>query len=166
MRPECTKAIETCVVKLAQKSGAAGIHLIIATRRPTDDVLTGLIKANISSRVCFHVNSAMESRIVLDARGGEDLIGSGDMLYKSNGSFEPIRLQTCYISPTEMQRIGDEIAKHYKKPEPVKPAQPTPSQESSPRIIHIDYSAFENEIMRKRRAANKKKSWFDRLFQM
>ncbi len=161
LRPEYTKPIEFCVVKLAQKSRAAGIHLIIATQRPTADVLTGLIKANIPSRVCFHVNSAMESRIVLDAKGGEDLIGSGDMLYKSNGSFEPIRLQSCYISPAEMQRIGNEIAKHSRQPEPIKPVRETPPQESSPRIIHIDYSAFENEIMRKRRAANKKKSWFD-----
>lgn len=164
MRPEYSKTIESYVVRLAQKSRAAGIHLIIATQRPTTDVITGLIKANIPSRVCLHVDSAMNSRIIIDAKGGENLIGYGDMLFKSNGSFEPIRLQSCYISPTEMQMIGNNIAEVNNEFKPVQPTQQTNPQESSPRIIHIDYDAFENEIMRKRRAANKKKSWIDKLF--
>lgn len=107
MKKEYSKVIEEYVVKLAQKSRAAGIHLVIATQRPTADVITGLIKANIPSRVCLHVNSAMESRIVMDAKGGETLLGNGDMFFKSNGSFDPIRLQSCYISEKEMQAIGN-----------------------------------------------------------
>ena len=111
MKPGYSNIIESHVVRLAQKSRAAGIHLIIATQRPTSDVITGLIKANIPSRVCLKVASAMESRIILDAKGGEYLTGQGDMLYKSNGSFEPIRLQSCYISPYEMQQIGKAFIK-------------------------------------------------------
>ena len=110
MKPQHSKIIEEYVVRLAQKSRAAGIHLVIATQRPTADVITGLIKANIPSRVCLHVNSAMESRIVMDIKGGENLLGYGDLLYRSNGSFEPIRLQSCFISPYEMQGIGNLIA--------------------------------------------------------
>lgn len=111
MKPGYSNIIESHVVRLAQKSRAAGIHLIIATQRPTSDVITGLIKANIPSRVCLKVASAMESRIILDAKGGEYLTGQGDMLFKSNGSFEPIRLQSCYISPYEMQQIGKAFIK-------------------------------------------------------
>lgn len=116
MKPEYSKVIESYVVRLAQKSRAAGIHLIIATQRPTADVITGLIKANIPSRVCFKVASAMESRIILDAKGGEYLTGHGDMLYKSNGSFEPIRMQSCFISENEMKNIGKAFIKKTEKP--------------------------------------------------
>ena len=168
MRPEYSKLIESYVVRLAQKSRAAGIHLIIATQRPTADVITGLIKANIPSRVCLHVNSAMESRIVMDAKGGENLIGHGDMLYKSNGSFEPIRLQSCYISPDEMRMIGIEIAKYCKKPEPVKTTAQNqtvsqPAQLGKMRFEECDL--YENEIINKRRERyNRETSWIDRLF--
>lgn len=111
MQPGYSKTIESYVVRLAQKSRAAGIHLIIATQRPTSDVITGLIKANIPSRVCLKVTSAMESRIILDAKGGEFLTGYGDLLYKANGSYEAIRLQSCYISPDEMKAIGQSFLK-------------------------------------------------------
>ena len=122
MRKEHSKQIENYVVKLAQKARAAGIHLIIATQRPTADVITGLIKANIPSRVCLKVSSSMESRIILDRKGGECLLGKGDLLFLSNGSFEPIRLQACYVSPNEMKSIGAALtpADTIKDPEPVK----------------------------------------------
>jgi S-DNA-T family DNA segregation ATPase FtsK/SpoIIIE len=167
MRPEYSKLIESYIVRLAQKSRAAGIHLIIATQRPTADVITGLIKANIPSRVCLHVNSAMESRIVMDAKGGELLIGNGDMLYKSNGSFEPIRLQSCYISADEMRMIGNEIAMYSKQTEPSK-AQTisNPTTASTPTTSDIEESnPYDNEIIKKRRNQyNKKSSWIDRFF--
>lgn len=106
MNKAFTKAIETNIVKIAQKSRAAGIHLVIATQRPTSDVITGLIKANIPCRVCMKVKSAMESRIVMDKKGGENLLGYGDLYYTGNGMFEPIRLQASYISTNEMRTIG------------------------------------------------------------
>lgn len=125
MKAEYSKIIEECVVKLAQKSRAAGIHLIIATQRPTADVITGLIKANIPCRVCLHVNSAMESRIVMDAKGGELLLGKGDLLFKGNGSQgEPLRLQACYISESEMNNIGNVVARENPKPVTVSQAAP------------------------------------------
>ena len=79
------------------------------TQRPTANVLTGLIKANIPSRVCLKVASAMESRIILDRTGGEHLQGKGDLLFLSNGSFDPIRLQACYVSTTEMRNVGIDL---------------------------------------------------------
>lgn len=102
-----SKIIEESVVRLAQKARAAGIHLVIATQRPTANVITGLIKANIPSRVCLHVNNAMESRIIMDCTGGEKLLGKGDLLYKSNGSNNPIRIQACYVSPDEMKNVAN-----------------------------------------------------------
>ena len=116
MQKEYTNIIEEYIVKLAQKSRAAGIHLIIATQRPTRDVITGLIKANIPCRVCLNVSSAMESRIVMDAKGGENLLGKGDLLFKGNGSQgEPLRLQACYISEAEMNNIGEVVARQNPK---------------------------------------------------
>ena len=109
MQKEYTKEIEANIVKLAQKSRAAGIHLVIATQRPTADVITGLIKANIPSRVCLKVNGAMESRIILDRKGGENLLGNGDLLFLGKGMFEPIRIQACYVDTTEMNGIGNEL---------------------------------------------------------
>lgn len=164
MKSELTKAIESYVVRLAQKSRAAGIHLIIATQRPTSDVITGLIKANIPSRVCLHVNSAMESRIVMDMKGGEYLFGHGDMYFKGNGSNEPIRLQSCFISSAEMQMIGNAIAKYNTKSEPIKTH--TASQEyTQSKSRFAEYDVYENEIIRKRKERyHRETSWIDRLF--
>ena len=99
------KTVEQYVVRLAQKARAAGIHLVIATQRPTRDVITGLIKANIPTRVCLKTTSGLESRIILDRNGGEKLTGNGDMLFLANGSFEPIRLQGAFISAQEIKAI-------------------------------------------------------------
>ena len=103
------KTVEKHVVRLAQKARAAGIHLVIATQRPTRDVITGLIKANIPTRVCLKVTSGLESRIILDRNGGENLTGNGDMLFLANGSFEPIRLQGAFISAQEISAIRNTI---------------------------------------------------------
>ena len=84
---------------------AAGMHLVIATQRPSADVITGLMKANIPSRIAFAVASAMESRIILDTAGAEKLVGRGDMLYAPLGEGKPKRVQGCFISSEEIERV-------------------------------------------------------------
>jgi len=99
------KQVEDYIVRLAQKARACGIHLILATQRPSADVITGLIKTNIPTRVCFSVKSHIDSRIILDEKGGEKLTGKGDMLFQANGSQELIRCQGVNIIPEERNNI-------------------------------------------------------------
>lgn len=106
------KEVEDSICRIAQMGRAAGLHLIIATQRPSADVITGLMKANIPSRIAFAVASAMESRIILDAQGAEKLVGRGDMLYAPLGAGKPKRVQGCFISDTEVQRVVNAIAKN------------------------------------------------------
>ena len=100
------KEVEEAICRVAQMGRAAGVHLVIATQRPSADVITGLMKANIPSRIALVVSSAMESRIILDAMGAEKLIGRGDMLYAPLGKGKK-RVQGCYIDETEVQRVID-----------------------------------------------------------
>ncbi|MEG1918323.1 MAG: DNA translocase FtsK, partial [Oscillospiraceae bacterium] len=90
---------------VAQMGRAAGMHLVIATQRPSADVITGIMKANIPSRIAFAVASSLESRIILDTQGAEKLVGRGDMLYFPLGSGKPLRVQGCLISPEEIERV-------------------------------------------------------------
>lgn len=99
------KTVEQYIVRLAQKARACGIHLVLATQRPTVNVVTGLIKANIPTRVCLKVTSSLDSRIILDRNGGEKLIGHGDMLFLGNGAYEPIRMQGIYLQMDEIKNI-------------------------------------------------------------
>ncbi len=101
------KKAEEMITRLAQKSRAAGIHLLLATQRPTVDVVTGLIKANIPTRVALRVNSKLDSRTILDAGGAEDLLGHGDMLFLGPGKIEPERVHGAFISDDEVNRICD-----------------------------------------------------------
>ena len=102
------KEVEECVVRIAQKARACGIHIILATQRPSADVLTGKIKANLPSRICFRVGSASNSRIVLDDSGGESLLGRGDMIYKApSGSL--LRCHCPFLSDEEIERITDHL---------------------------------------------------------
>lgn len=101
------KKAEELITRLAQKSRAAGIHLMLATQRPSVDVITGLIKANIPTRVALRVNSKIDSRTILDASGAEDMLGHGDMLFLGPGKIEPERVHGAFISDDEVNRICD-----------------------------------------------------------
>lgn len=106
-----SKEVEDSVCRLAQMARAAGMHLIIATQRPTTDVITGLIKANIPSRIALSVQSQVDSRTILDTQGAEKLLGYGDMLYYPNGMQKPLRVQGCFCSTKEVETIVDFIKK-------------------------------------------------------
>nr|WP_266097000.1 DNA translocase FtsK [Moraxella osloensis] len=101
------KQAEELITRLAQKSRAAGIHLILATQRPSVDVITGLIKANIPVRAALRVNSKVDSRTILDAGGAEDMLGHGDMLFLGPGQIEPNRVHGAFISDAEVNRVCD-----------------------------------------------------------
>lgn len=102
---EAAKEVEESICRVAQMGRAAGMHLVIATQSPRADVITGLMKANIPSRIAFAVKDAINSRIILDATGAEKLVGRGDMLYAPIGSSKPLRVQGCYITPEEIDRV-------------------------------------------------------------
>lgn len=101
------KEVEDSVCRLAQMARAVGMHLVIATQRPSVDVITGLIKANISSRIALTVSSQIDSRTILDSAGAEKLLGHGDMLYSPIGASKPIRVQGCFISDEEVEELCD-----------------------------------------------------------
>ena len=105
------KKIEELIARLAQKARAAGIHLVLATQRPSVDVITGLIKANIPTRLSFQVASKIDSRTILDQMGAETLLGMGDMLYQPVGSSQPLRLHGAFVSDDEVHRVVDYLKK-------------------------------------------------------
>lgn len=109
--------VETAICRLAQKARAAGIHLILGTQRPSTDVITGLIKANIPSRIAFTVTQQIDSRIIIDSVGAEKLIGRGDMLFSPVGCNKPMRVQGTFVSDSEVERVVTFLKEHNEKAE-------------------------------------------------
>jgi S-DNA-T family DNA segregation ATPase FtsK/SpoIIIE len=114
------RKVEEPIVKLAQKARAVGIHLVLATQRPSVNVVTGLIKANVPSRIAFAMASMIDSRTVLDQPGAEDLIGRGDMLYQPADLPRPVRIQGVFVSDAEVKAVAD----FWREQEPVPPYDP------------------------------------------
>ncbi|MEX2516889.1 MAG: FtsK/SpoIIIE domain-containing protein, partial [Gammaproteobacteria bacterium] len=105
------KKVEELIARLAQKARAAGIHLILATQRPSVDVITGLIKANIPCRIAFQVSSKVDSRTILDQMGAETLLGHGDMLFMQTGSPVPVRVHGAFVADHEVHKVVDNLKK-------------------------------------------------------
>lgn len=110
----CHNEVEDAIARLAQMARAAGMHLIIATQRPSVDVITGVIKANIPSRISFSVSSSIDSRTILDQSGAEKLLGKGDMLFYPMGYLKPQRVQGAFISESEVEKFINKIKSNYK----------------------------------------------------
>ena len=108
----CAKEVEDYIVRLCQKARAAGIYVIIATQRPSVNVVTGLIKANVPSRIAFAVTSQIDSRVILDASGAEKLLGKGDMLFKPRTKNTPLRVQCCFVSDDEVEAVVNHIVEY------------------------------------------------------
>ncbi len=124
------KKVEELIASLAQKARAAGIHLILATQRPSVDVITGLIKANIPTRIAFQVSSKIDSRTILDQLGAEALLGQGDMLYLAPGTGLPTRVHGAFVSDDEVHRVVDHLKK-VAKPEYIKDVRSAPPAEAA-----------------------------------
>ena len=116
--------VERTLVRLAQMSRAVGIHLVVATQRPSTDVVTGLIKANFPARIAFSVATSVDSRVILDTTGAETLLGRGDMLFQSPDASKPIRVQSCFVSDPEIDRVVEYWVKQRDKEEKVEESSP------------------------------------------
>jgi len=133
--------VEDAICRLAFMARAAGIHLIIATQRPSVDIVTGIIKANIPSRIAFAVSSQIDSRVILDSAGAERLLGKGDMLFHPIGLPKPVRVQGAYISDSEVLALVEFLKN---QGEPVYVAKPVESKESDSATADVTDELFED----------------------
>jgi DNA segregation ATPase FtsK/SpoIIIE, S-DNA-T family len=124
--------VESLITRLAQMARAVGIHLILATQRPSVDVITGLIKANFSTRIAFQTASKVDSRTILDANGAEKLLGRGDMLFSTPGLAEPVRIHGAYISGEETERLVEFICQQEYRTKAIETFEKSESEESIP----------------------------------
>jgi S-DNA-T family DNA segregation ATPase FtsK/SpoIIIE len=139
------RELESGIVRLAQMSRAVGIHLILSTQRPSVNVITGLIKANVPTRVALQVASQIDSRTILDAPGAEKLLGAGDMLYQSGDMAKPARVQSAFISETELKKVVTYLAQTYKTE--INQTIALTAQEQAPNsIFSADFEADDEEI--------------------
>ena len=138
--------IETAIVRLAQMARAAGIHVIIATQRPSVDVITGLMKANIPSRIAFATSSGIDSRTILDSNGAEKLLGRGDMLFSPIGASKPLRIQGAFIPSIDVERvvkaITDQVSPAYVESMTPTESVETEQQGDSEDELYDDAKAF------------------------
>ncbi|MDO8517674.1 MAG: DNA translocase FtsK, partial [bacterium] len=141
------RELEAAVVRLAQMSRAVGIHLILSTQRPSVNVITGLIKANIPSRMALQVASQIDSRTILDQGGAEKLLGQGDMLYLAGDMGKPVRLQSAFIGEVEVKKVVDFVAKHNDAELPIDivPVQNNTSFGSSSTMLVTGANAFSDD---------------------
>ncbi|MBP2626747.1 MAG: spoIIIE [Firmicutes bacterium] len=134
--------VEDAIIRLAQKARASGIHMVLATQRPSVDVITGLIKANVPSRISFAVSSQIDSRTILDMAGAEKLLGKGDMLFSPIGMSKPLRVQGAFIADSEVEQLTEYIKKQVEPPEYLEGI--TACEESSK--DEKNQSVFEDEL--------------------
>ena len=139
------RELEASIVRLAQMSRAVGIHLVLSTQRPSVNVITGLIKANVPARVALQVASQIDSRTILDQGGAEKLLGAGDMLYLGGDMQKPIRLQSAYISENEVKKITSFIAKNNEPQLPVEMGAPAPGSSAGGNLGAATSGGFGDE---------------------
>ncbi|TDM12919.1 DNA translocase FtsK [Macrococcus bovicus] len=149
-----SKDVESAIMRIAQMARAAGIHLIIATQRPSVDVITGLIKANIPSRIAFAVSSQVDSRTILDSQGAEKLLGRGDMLFLPSGQSKPTRVQGAFLSDSEVEAVvnyvtSQQSANYMKEMEPEDIVQ-----SDSPSDDELYYQAYEFVVREQKASAS------------
>ena len=136
------RSVEEPITRLAQKARAVGIHLVVATQRPSVDVITGLIKSNFPSRISFQVSSKIDSRTIIDQMGAEKLLGRGDMLFLLPGSASPLRLHNAFVTLEEIEKVMEHISNQPKPDEIKLPEYEIKKSNSDVEIIDDEHDEY------------------------